>query len=94
MVREYGGSGTCEQEKCSSRYGNAGLGGRVVVSHLGALHAHHADDDADEPQQHRNHHEGAARLDVDWKQEDRKEGEKQDGTGLGQIQHPALWTSQ
>lgn len=60
---------TCEQEERPPRHGDAALGGRVVIADLGALHAHHADDDADKPQQHRHHHEGATRLDVDWKQE-------------------------
>lgn len=60
---------TCEQEERPPRHGDAALGGRVVIPDLGALHAHHADDDADKSQQHRHHHEGATRLDVDWKQE-------------------------
>lgn len=63
--RKYVRNGTCEQEERSSRHGDAALGSRVVVSHLRALHAHHADDDADKSQQHRHHHEGAACLDMD-----------------------------
>lgn len=62
-------SPTCEQEERPSGHGDAALGGGVVVSNLGALHAHNADDDADKSKQHGHHHEGAARLDVDWKRE-------------------------
>lgn len=57
---------TCEQEESSSSHSDAGFGGWVVISHLSALHAHHADNDADKAQQYWHYHEGPTCLDVDW----------------------------
>lgn len=66
ILTEHSRKHTCEQEESSSRHSDAGLGGWVVISHLSALHAHHADDDADKAQQYWHYHEGPACLDVDW----------------------------
>lgn len=58
-------SRTCKQKECSSSHSDAGLGGWVVISHLGTLHAHHADNDPNKAQQYWHHHKGPACLDVD-----------------------------
>lgn len=52
ILTEHSRKHTCKQEESSSRHSDAGLGGWVVISHLSALHAHHADDDADKAQQY------------------------------------------
>lgn len=70
---------TCKKEESSSSDGDAGLGGRVVVSHLSALHAHYTDDDANKAQQYWDYHEGTTCLDVDWVKV--KNGGSTDGRG-------------
>lgn len=62
---EHNRNPTCKQEENSSSHGDASFGSWIIIAHLGALHAHHADDDGDKTQQYWHYHKGPTCLDVD-----------------------------